>query len=198
MAPIRRHVLAAKQIGALVIVALGAALAGVKLGRHMVHPLSYESQREKFVLVQAAVEGPVDTLVLGDSITESNDLDGLCGTTFAAGIGGAKIADIRRVAPTLIHLTHPKRIVLAIGTNDAWGESKSFRSDYDELLSSLPMKPSILVGIHNGDNAFIAAQARKIGAAYVPPIPANMTWDSYHPTPDGARLWRSNVARACH
>ena len=184
--------LAAAVIGGILLVAAFYA------GRHTAwREPGYESQREKFVLVQAALSGPVDTLVLGDSITESNLLDGLCGKTFAAAIGGARVADMLRLAPTFIRLTNPKRIVLAIETNDTWQRSKTFASDYAKLLRSLPIRPFVLVGAKDDTTGVIPSYAKAIGADYVPPIPSNLTWDGHHPTPAGARWWRDSVARSC-
>jgi len=160
------------------------------------HP-SYESQREKFVLVQAELMNPSDTIVLGDSITETNVLDGLCGKTFAAGIGGALIDDMQRLAPTLIAKSGARMAVLAIGTNDVIDRKPRFDDRYRKLLDSLPVKPFALVGVHNGDNAFIVSEAHRIGAAYVPPLPTNLTRDGIHPNAQGARWWKARVAAAC-
>jgi lysophospholipase L1-like esterase len=152
------------------------------------------------MLARAAQTGKVDTVVLGDSIAEMNDLDALCGTTFNAGVGGAAIEDVRGFAPAVLGMTRPARIVLAVGTNDVLLGGRHlarFQVDYAALVDSLPVRPFALVGVDHGDNRFIQAEAGRIGAAYVPPVAKAMTRDGIHPTDAGLKLWRERVAAAC-
>jgi lysophospholipase L1-like esterase len=161
---------------------------------------SYVAERERRMQARAIQAGKVDTVVLGDSITEMNALDGLCGTTFNAGVGGAAIDDLRRWTPNVLKVTRPTRIALAIGTNDVLAGGArvvQFRASYAALLDSLPVRPFALVGVDRGDNRFIRAEADRIGAAYVPPVARSLTYDGIHPTPAGLRLWRARVAATC-
>jgi len=161
---------------------------------------SYVFSRSKNLLSQAEAAGRSDTLVLGDSIVEGNSLTDLCGTTFAAGIGGGNVADLAKIAPDLIAATRPSRIVVALGTNDVLqrkAEGQAFEKRYLSLLATLPVKPFALVGVLNGPNEFIKRTAASIGAGYVPPIPASMTKDGIHPTLPGLKLWRDRVAHFC-
>jgi lysophospholipase L1-like esterase len=158
------------------------------------------AQRESGMLARAALAGTVDTVALGDSITEMNALDDLCGTTFNAGVGGATINDLRRFVPGVLKATRPTRIVLAVGTNDVLlgGERVAqFRANYLALLDSLPVRPFALVGVDRGDDAFIQTEANRIGAAYVPPVAKSLTYDGIHPTRAGLKLWRERVRAVC-
>jgi lysophospholipase L1-like esterase len=161
---------------------------------------AYIAERETSMLARAAQTGKVDTVVLGDSIAEMNELDDLCGATFNAGVGGAAIEDLRRFAPAVIRMTRPARIVLAVGTNDVLlggPHVARFRTAYAALIDSLPIAPFVLVGVERGDNAFIRSEAERIGAAYVPPVARSLTYDGVHPTAAGLKLWRERVGAAC-
>jgi lysophospholipase L1-like esterase len=161
---------------------------------------SYIAEHEAGMLARAAQTGKVDTVALGDSITEMNTLDGLCGRTFNAGVGGAAISDLRRFAPAVLKLARPSHIVLAIGTNDVLlGRTHlaGFRASYAALVDSLPVRPFALVGVDRGDNQFIKAEAGRIGAAYIPPVAKSLTYDGIHPSAAGRRLWRERIAAVC-
>jgi lysophospholipase L1-like esterase len=152
------------------------------------------------MLARLRQTGKVETVVLGDSIAEMNDLDRLCGTTFNAGVAGAAIEDLPRFAPTVLRATRPTKIVLAVGTNDVLLGGPyitRFRADYVALVNGLPVRPFALVGVDRGDNQFIAAEAQRIGAVYVPPLARSMTYDGVHPNPAGLKLWRARVAATC-
>lgn len=161
---------------------------------------SYVSSRSNNLLSQAQAAGKSDTLVLGDSIVEGNSLTGLCGSTFAAGIGGGSVVDLAKVAPDLIAATRPGHIVVALGTNDVLekkAEGLEFEKRYLSLLASLPVKPFALVGVLNGPNDFIKRTASAIGAAYIAPLPVSLLKDGIHPNLAGLKVWRDRVARAC-
>lgn len=189
---------------ALLVVVLAVAVAILAKGAAhadcVAAPAGWASW-ERDVLAEAQRTGKVDTIALGDSITQMIQLDNLCGRTFNAGVSGATIDDVRRMAPSFLAATHPDYVVLAIGTNDVLrgGEfAARFRSNYSALLASLPIKPFALLGVANGDNGFIAAEAAKIGAAYIPPLPRGLTWDDgIHPNTPGGMVWRSRVEKVC-
>jgi len=90
--------------------------------------------------------------------------------------------------------------VLAVGTNDVLlggAHVAQLRANYTALVDSLPVRPFVLVGVDRGDNAFIQAEANRIGAAYVPPVARSMTYDSIHPAAEGLKLWRERVRAVC-
>ena len=189
---------------AILVVIVAAALAILVKGAAQANrdqPPSAWASWERDVLVEAQRTGKVDTVALGDSITQMIPLDNLCGRTFNAGVSGATIDDVRRMAPSFLAATHPGYIVLGIGTNDVLkgGEfAARFRASYSALLASLPVKPFALVGVANGDNGFIAGEAARIGAAYIPPLPRSVTWDDgIHPDTQGQIVWRSRVEKVC-
>lgn len=160
----------------------------------------YVRTRSIHIVSQAEAAGKADTLVLGDSIVEGNSLDGVCGRTFAAGVGGGTVADLAKITPALVAATQPNRIVVALGTNDVLqrkADGLPFRQRYLALLGSLPVKPFALVGVANGPNDFIQRTASKIGAAYIPPIAASLTRDDIHPALPGRKLWKKRIARVC-
>lgn len=189
----------------LVHATLSVALIAVAVVVYLRRPVpetreAYIVERETRMLARAAQAGKVDTVVLGDSITEMNRLDGLCGTTFNAGVGGAAIEDLRRFAPAVVRMTRPAHIVLAIGTNDVLlggAHVARFRADYRALLRRLTVVPFALVGVDHGDNRFIRAEADRIGAVFLPPVARTMTYDGVHPTEAGLKLWRERVAAVC-
>jgi lysophospholipase L1-like esterase len=97
----------------------------------------------------ARAESPV--VVLGDSITEAAVLpDAICGhPVINAGIGGAGVDQLLKVAPTLLKGKSPALVVLAIGTNDAYatpGQEQRFSASYIKLLQFLaPITPKVVV-----------------------------------------------------
>ena len=187
----------------LIVTVLALVAAAIVIHLRNAAPETRETsiaERSTNMLTRAVQTGKVDTVVLGDSIAEMNNLDELCGTTFNAGVGGAAIEDLRRVAPAVLRSTRPTHIVLAIGTNDVLlggDHVRHFRANYAALVDSLPVAPFALVGVGQGDNQFIQAEAEWIGAAYVPPIAKSMTYDGIHPTAAGLKLWRERVGAAC-
>jgi lysophospholipase L1-like esterase len=97
----------------------------------------------------ARAESPI--VFLGDSITEAAVLpDAICGhPVINAGIGGAGVDHLLKVAPTLLKGKSPALVVLAIGTNDAYatpGQEQRFSASYIKLLQSLgPITPKVIV-----------------------------------------------------
>lgn len=63
---------------------------------------------------------PPATIVFGDSLVEGTAIDTLCGEpALAAGAWGARLADIAAIAPPIVAAARPKRVVVAVGINDA-------------------------------------------------------------------------------
>ncbi|SFR86158.1 SGNH/GDSL hydrolase family protein [Sphingomonas jatrophae] len=186
-------------------------LAGVALGlvtgfilalRPWQQPRSdYTALREDFVRSNLELAMPADTLVLGDSVSESVNFEQVCGTTFNAGIGGAKVPDAARLAPLALARIRPRTVILAIGTNHFWDGpalTDAFRRDYLALARSLPGR-KIIVGVPNSApaSAFMRQVAAELGASYVAPLTGKLTRDGVHLTIAGARLYRDRIAAAC-
>jgi lysophospholipase L1-like esterase len=97
----------------------------------------------------ARAESPI--VFLGDSITEAAVLpNAICGhPVINAGIGGAGVDQLLKVAPALLKGKSPALVVLAIGTNDAYatpGQEQRFSASYIKLLQSLgPITPKVVV-----------------------------------------------------
>ena len=163
---------------------------------------TYTKTRANLVRSALSNAEPADTLVLGDSISEMTSLEGLCGKTFNASVAGAKVGDVASLAPYAIQRTHPKLIVLEVGTNHyhADGNLSDFKRQYWALVSSLPGR-KILVGVPNSPAAssFVQSVARNVDAAYVEPVTGKLTRDDApsHPTPEGAAVYRQRIQQAC-
>lgn len=164
---------------------------------------TYTKYRATHVRAALSTAMPVNTLVLGDSISELTWLDGVCGTTFNASVAGARIGDVASLAPVAIQQTRPKVIVVQVGTNNLWTEptpSDDFKRQYLALVQSLPPGGKILVGIPNRPAAsnFVRSVASDIGGAYVEPVTGKLTRDAgVHPTREGAAEYRQRIQRAC-
>ena len=186
---------------------LVVALAAIALGldeanewRRDMSGRSYTQTRAKYVRAALSNAPPVDTLVLGDSISEMTWLTGVCGKTFNAAVAGARIGDVAALAPYAIERTRPKVIVLEVGTNHFHTDPNpsDFQQQYLALLNSLPGR-KILVGVPNSRAAsnFVRRVASQIDAAYVEPVTGQLTSGGTHPTPEGASVYRQRVQRAC-
>jgi hypothetical protein len=179
-----------------------ALLAGVAIGvgagalrwRHE-YPPPYNETRSGFVRTALGVAGPVDTLILGDSVGESLWLD--CGRAFNASVGRSTVSDVAALAPLALRVK-PKTTILIVGANDNWEEfSPQFERDYSALVRSLPGK-LILVGVPNNARADAVVRSisrRSAEAAYIQP--AMQTSDGVHPTVEGATKLRGRIEQAC-
>lgn len=185
-------------------------LAGVTLGLGMGASLGayrwrdptlshYATVRARYVKNLIAQSQPVDTLVLGDSISESTLLDGVCGKTFNAAVGGSRIGLDLELARFAIPRLKPRTIIVAIGTTHfANGEDPAFEREYSAFVRQLPAR-KILVGTPRSQmaTAFIERTAQEIGATFVMPVTGKLTFEGVHPTPEGAVVYRSRLAAAC-
>lgn len=143
----------------------------------------------------------VDTLAVGDSITEQTWLGNVCGITFNAAQSGFKVTDVREVLGFALPRLKPRTVIVAVGANHfrTDGDVGHFRKQYDQLLGELPRVRIILVGVPNNEdgNRVVQQAARRIGAAYVPPMTGADTTDGVHLTSQGARSYRQRLERAC-
>jgi hypothetical protein len=163
---------------------------------------NYTQTRAKFVRTALSNAEPVNTLVLGDSISESTWLYDVCGKTFNASVAGAKIADVASLAPIAVQRTRPNVIVLEVGTNNLRADprpSDDFKRQYLALVGSLPGR-KILVGFPNSPagSSFVRRVAGHIDATYVEPVTGKLTHGSgVHPTREGAMVYRQRIQQAC-
>lgn len=192
------------------VLALAGVLAGGALGpdeyqewRHgEMSELAYTHTRGNFIRKVLSNAGQVDTLVLGDSISEMTWLNDVCGETFNASAAGATIGDVASLAPLAIERIRPKVIVLEVGTNNLWSDptpTDEFKRQYLELLHSLPGR-KILVGIPNSPAAsdFVRSMARQGHTEYVEPVTGDLTQGGgVHPTAEGAAVYRQRIRQAC-
>lgn len=159
-------------------------------------------------------------LLLGDSISHANGPARLCEQeVFNAAVPGAKLKDLLGQGVRLANRIHPRRVVVAVGVNDAIiphigiGE---WTAQYRQLLTGLDGADITLVEINpvdarfpvvarSFDRSFIALQnaairdlAARSGARLVRAPSAVETGDGLHPDAAGGRLWRERLAQtAC-
>jgi lysophospholipase L1-like esterase len=109
------------------------------------------SNVREFVIASQLARSENPIVFLGDSITEAAILpDAICGNAVVnAGIGGAGVDQLLKAAPVILDGKSPALIVLAIGTNDAYGtpgREKQFSVSYAKLLQTLtPIAPKLVV-----------------------------------------------------
>ena len=187
-------------LGAVGLATVALALDEANEWRNDMSGKAYAQTRVKFVRAALSNAGPVDTLVLGDSISEMTWLDGVCGKTFNASVGGARIGDVGKLAPFAIERTRPKLVVLQIGTNHFHSDPDlaDFKRQYLALVRLLPGR-KILVGvpISSAASNFVQSVANHIHAPYVAPVTGALTSGGAHPTPAGAAVYRQRLQHAC-
>ena len=160
----------------------------------------YPATRAAYVRNQIAQAGPVDTLVIGDSISKSTFLYGVCGRTFNASVGGSTVPVELALARFAIPKLKPKTIIVETGRNYFHhGDNPAFEPDFHELLSALHGHKLILVGIPLApkETEFVRRTAQAVGAEFVMPATGNLTIEGVHPTPKGALVYRQRIAAAC-
>lgn len=162
---------------------------------------SYSEQRRVFVTHLARQNGPADTLIIGDSIVEQTDWSGVCGTIFAAGVGGARFRDIDPVLDSWLEEIKPKRIVLIIGQNyfANGDEYDAFRKAYGEILNRLEPYEVVLVGLTNSARGtrFLRKVAASNGLNFVE-MPEGHRWpDGIHLTAEGSKRLAAAIDRGC-
>jgi len=180
--------------------------------------------RERAILSQAK-QAPFGALIIGDSIVESANIPrDLCGvSTLNAGIGGARISDIARVAPSLLKVIRPQKIVFAIGINDALVDDstsvESFRQDYLRTLAAArkgggriyvatiaPVGSIATTKFDLGRINEFNQVIRSLGVNVInleklagPDglLPAATTDDGVHLRPNGYEVWRAALEQGC-
>jgi len=183
---------------------LGGGALLVALWLHFAHRRTpYPQARSRFVLTQASFAGHFDTVVLGDSTAETEWADGVCGRTFNAGIGGARINDLLPIAPSILRDASPSVIIVSVGTNHFTAGKREwiqFSQEYPALLAQIPSSARlILIGVPNDTQAddFIKAEAERRHVIHVPPLTGRLASDGIHANAEGVAVWRNLVAEAC-
>lgn len=187
----------------LLCIAIPAGWAVRHKRQQVHHDQSYTAKRSAMVQANAAIAPPQDFVALGDSLTEEVYLADVCGRSFNAGVGGARVDDVIVVADRILKRLQPKVILVAVGTNDFWTgmDAATFRTRYAALLARLPHAHIILMGLPESADgtAVIREMAKARGFAYVDPVtgPENTVDDGAHLKLPGARLYRQRIAAAC-
>ena len=196
------------------IVAALLAVAVTAYAVHLAHSAGYEDGfregrptftypegRAFFVTKQAAQFGKADTLVIGDSHIEQTFLDGACGKTFSAGIGGARVSEPLSIMDTLIDSLDPETVVIAIGANyfTSIDQYDQLVRDYPNLLDSAGDVRLILVGTPAFERGrdFVRTEAERRGATYVDPPDGPFIADGIHYAPEGTAALREAIEEAC-
>jgi hypothetical protein len=167
----------------------------------------YALSREKAILSHAK-QGRFPIVMLGDSFAELADLPSLCGKrVLNAGVSGATIADVERLAPKVLSY-RPQIVIIAVGLNDTSTSKptsdESFRASYLSLLTSVRKSGAdvFLVGIPHVNDAHFDPQRQATLGAIVRllgghELPLLATDDGVHPNAAGYEKWKSIVGEAC-
>ena len=172
-------------------------------------PLPYTpvQARAAFLARQARMFGDADTLIIGDSLVEQADWTDACGRTFAAGIGGARVAAPLFVLPDLLRFTTPETVVIALGTNYfiPTEDLARFRQDMPGLIDAVGGVELVLVGVPGVEkaNRLVARWADQRGATFVEPPAGPMRQvsqgvpDGYHYTHEASLAYRAAISEGC-
>ncbi|WKL57227.1 GDSL-type esterase/lipase family protein [Asticcacaulis sp. ZE23SCel15] len=206
-------------VGAFTIVSGIAGFAGSEYQKSLPKPpppVDHFKQRVKAVVSQAG-QMPNDTLIIGDSLTEFARLDTLCGgTVLNAGISSATIQDTARWSNDLIAAAKPKRIVFALGTNNAkqsetvtpvavvmaaYATMIDQAKGHDLYIATLPAISPDREGFNAAHiaklNDSIRALAAQKGIALIDLDRQLPMTDGVHLTPEGYTFWRKQMNTAC-
>lgn len=168
------------------------------------------------VLLAKAVDAPKgQALLIGDSLTDMQSLNALCGLqVFNGGVSGSRLRDWESHAAALAAALEPQLVVVALGTNDAIPGSDSdfaqWKAQYQELIRKLGDRHLILVAPPSLDGASnvrdqsvleqIRGSIRSLASPRVSiaaPSFAGQTVDRIHPDLRGRRAWREAIEAAC-
>jgi lysophospholipase L1-like esterase len=151
-----------------------------------------------------APEGAV--LLFGDSIVERQYLPTLCGLpVFNVGLSSSRIQDHEPMLKDLVSITRPRWIIVSSGANDVMRGTPiaDWRRSVRNLLE-VSGKRTIVFGIPAGSgnnasayNDVLAAEAAAFGAAYIEPLPSELTTDGVHPSGAGYKEWAHKASVAC-
>jgi len=102
------------------------------------------------VQTQAAVLGPGQTLLLGNSIEEGFWWNTICGKPIVnAGSGGSNTLILRQNISTYLTLAQPRIVFVAIGINDAVAAApfdiERWRNDYDAIVDTTTRTNAVVI-----------------------------------------------------
>ena len=194
-------------IGGVALIGLGAVS-----DRVLHKSASYAAGREKALLSHAA-QGDFPVIMVGDSFVELADMPTLCGRrVLNAGVNGAKVADVARLAPSIIANEKPELVIVNVGVNDAHEDSMTPIADIKRDLALIARTAEAVgarvlflgvaplsgrglsAGFDQGHARKINAVVRELGGRPVPVLDSD---DGLHPNAAGYRVWRSVIAPNC-
>jgi uncharacterized protein YneF (UPF0154 family) len=183
----------------LIVLILAALVIGVGIGlflgrrrwRGRLHP--YPVNRLNAASLQAEQARKGGVLILGDSLAEHLHFDDP--DILNAGSAFAKVSHIADRAPEIIDKMQPAAVVLVAGTNDSIAMNGNFPAEYRKLVDRISGRKLVLVGVGSSEdaNATISATAADVGAAFVPPLPADLTYDGVHHTLAGREEMKRRI-----
>lgn len=146
----------------------------------------HREARMAAILDQIEQVGPGAMLVIGDSITERNHFDQLCGRpAINAGISWSTSQDWLADGPRLVTAARPSIVILALGTNDGPG----WQAHYRQLVEST--RPAFAVAPADPDRAAFVASILPAVAG------PRQLQDGLHPDKAGAQAWRTAIDAEC-
>jgi lysophospholipase L1-like esterase len=196
-----------------------AAAGGFLIGRYKPFARTgidaYVHHRLEVLLTKALDAPKGQSLLIGDSLTDTQSMDALCGLqVFNAGVSGSRVEDWKSHASALVAALEPKLVVVALGTNDAVpGSERRFvewKSRYEELVRTLGERHLILVAPPPLDGSSsvrdqsvlepIRATVLSMASPRITtaaPSFAGQTVDGIHPDINGRMAWRKSIELAC-
>jgi hypothetical protein len=140
-------------------------------------------------------------LAIGDSITESAELERLCGRKpLNAGIGWATSETFERHGARLAALSKPDFIIVALGTNDAIRNKTDFREHMITLLASLKEYPIIVVPLPGGHGVADAGEYNAVLKQFEhlaePLASVESADDGVHLAPSTYTSWKASIKDA--
>ncbi len=169
------------------------------------------ARKSDLIRLRAQDMPPGGVVVFGDSISERQRLDRLCGLpAFNAGVGSARVSEVLTLADDVLVAAKPDRVVVEVGPNDFDVTPRTplpvFMADFEKLLTKAGDRP-IVTGmtlpagrdapeVVEANRAMEAAVKRR-GGSYVEGVPVSMTEDGLHLTAAGRKEWRRRVNAAC-
>ncbi|GGZ39238.1 SGNH/GDSL hydrolase family protein [Asticcacaulis endophyticus] len=179
-------------------------------------PVDHFRQRVNAINSQAD-QMQAETIIIGDSLTEFARIDSLCGgAVLNAGISSASIQDTSRWAGELIERSKAKRVIFAIGSNNAKNHlaarpvdeaMKTYRQiitnakGRDIAIATLPAISETREGFKasyiDDLNAGIRTLAAEVGVPVVELDQDLPTIDGIHLTADAYKIWRAQMGTVC-
>jgi lysophospholipase L1-like esterase len=187
---------------------IGAIATKIDSRRKLHGPLCSDVPCPHFIARMAAIESviaqqPVKPvyLAIGDSITESAELEPICGRKpLNAGIGWATSETFEIHGSRLAALAKPDFIIIALGTNDATRNKADFREHMTALLASLKEYPVVVVPLPGGQGVPNAGDYNAVLKQFEhlaePLRSVETTDDGVHLAPSTYPAWKARIKDA--